>query len=72
MFAKISELNAKSVDPDQTPRSAESGLGLQCLPKLLLWNARWNWIDTASRPACASAHSDQDVLLSYKKVLGFC
>ena len=29
------ELNANSVDPDQTPRSAASYLGLYCLPMYL-------------------------------------
>ena len=29
------ELNANSVDPDQTPRSAASDLGLYCLPMYL-------------------------------------
>ena len=29
---EISELNANSVDPDQTPRLAASDLGLHCLP----------------------------------------
>ena len=31
-FVEISELNANSVDPDQTPRPVASDLGLQCLP----------------------------------------
>ena len=39
----ISELNANSVEPDQTPRSAMSDLGLQCLPMSLLWDARLIW-----------------------------
>ena len=33
-------LNANSVDPDQTPRSAASDLGLHCLPMSLLLDAR--------------------------------
>ena len=33
--------NANSVDPDQTPRSAASDLGLPCLPmSFFLWDAR--------------------------------
>ena len=43
-FVEISELNANSVDPDQTPRSAASDLGLQCLPVYLLWDARLKWV----------------------------
>ena len=35
-FVEISELNANSVDPDQTPRSAASDLGLHYLPVSLL------------------------------------
>ena len=31
---------ANSVDPDQTPQNAASDLGLQCLLKSLLWDAR--------------------------------
>ena len=31
-FVGISERNANSVDPDQTPRSAASDLCLHCLP----------------------------------------
>ena len=30
-------LNANRVDPDQTPHSAESDLGLHFLPMSLLW-----------------------------------
>ena len=33
-------VNANIVDPDQTPRSAASDLGLQCLPMSHLWDAR--------------------------------
>ena len=45
MFVEISELNAKSVDPDQTPRSVASDLGLHCLPVFLLWDARLIWVN---------------------------
>ena len=34
---EIPILNANSVDPDQTPRSAASDLGLHCLPMSHLW-----------------------------------
>ena len=37
---KKTAFNANSVDPDQTPRSAASDLGLHCLPISLLWNTR--------------------------------
>ena len=39
MLCRNSELNANSVDPDQTPRSAASDLGLCCLQISLLWDA---------------------------------
>ena len=38
-------INANSVDPDQTPRSAASDLGLRCLPKSLLRDARHKWVN---------------------------
>ena len=47
-FIGISELNANSVDPDQTPRSAASDLGLHCLPTALLWGTRPIYISVCS------------------------
>ena len=41
----ISELDANSVDPDQTPSSAASDLGLQCLSMPLLRDARHEWVN---------------------------
>ena len=41
----VSELNANSVDPDQTPHLAASDLGPHCLPMSLLWNAKLIWVD---------------------------
>ena len=35
---------ANSVDPDQTPRSAASDLGLHYLAVPLLWDARLKWV----------------------------
>ena len=43
-FVEISEINANSVDPDQTPRSAVSNLGLHGLPMPLLGEARLEWV----------------------------
>ena len=37
--------NVNSVDLDQTPHSAASDLGLQCLPMSLLWDARHKWVN---------------------------
>ena len=38
MFDSV--VNVNCVDPDQTPRSAASDLGLNCLQMLVLWDAR--------------------------------
>ena len=46
IFCRISELNANSIDPDQTPHSAASDLGLYCLPMSLLWDARFKWVNS--------------------------
>ena len=45
---EIPVFNANSVDPDQTPRSAASDLGLHCLPMSLLWDARHKWFKWAA------------------------
>ena len=44
MFVEISELNANNADPDKTPCSVASDLGLHCLPMSLLWDARLKWV----------------------------
>ena len=38
-FIEIPVSNAKSIDPDQTPRSSVSDLDLHCLLMSLLWDA---------------------------------
>ena len=40
MFYEFHVLNAKSEDPDPTPLSAASDLGLHALPVFYLWDAR--------------------------------
>ena len=47
MFNIISVSNANSEDPDQTPHSVSSDLGLHCLPMSLLWDARLKWVKTS-------------------------
>ena len=42
---KMVELFANSEDPNQTPRSAASDLGLHCLPITLLGVSRLQWVD---------------------------
>ena len=43
-FVEISEINANSEDPDQTPYSAASDLDLHCLPVSIFWDARLKWV----------------------------
>ena len=43
-FYEIPVINANRVDPDQTPRSAASDLGLHYLLTSLLWDAKHKWI----------------------------
>ena len=40
----MTELFANSEDPDQTPHSAASDLGLHCLPVTLLGVSRLQWV----------------------------
>ena len=44
-FIEIPVFKANSVDPDQTPRSAASDLGLHCLPMSLLWDTRHKYVN---------------------------
>ena len=44
-FVEISELNANSVDPYQTPSSVASDLGLHCLLMSLIWDDRLKWVN---------------------------
>ena len=46
----IPVFNANSVDPDQTPRSAASDLGLHCLSTALLWDAGHKWVNPSIVP----------------------
>ena len=41
----MAKLFANSGDPDQTPRSAASDLGLHCLPITLLGVSRLQWVN---------------------------
>ena len=43
-YRKMDKLFANSEDPDQTPRSAASDLGLHCLPITLLRVSRLHWV----------------------------
>ena len=44
-FIEIPLFNANRVDPDQTPRSAASDLGLHCSPISFLWKTRHKWVN---------------------------
>ena len=41
----MANLFANSGDPDQTPRSAASDLGLHCLPIIFLRVSRLQWVN---------------------------
>ena len=43
-FIEMAAYSANTVDPDQTPRSAASALGLHCFPKSRLWDVRHKWV----------------------------
>ena len=43
----MAKLFANSGDPDQTPRSAASDLGLHCLPVTLLLVSRLQWVNVS-------------------------
>ena len=45
-FTEIPFRNVNSADPDQTPQSAASDLGLHYLPVSLLWDARHKWVNS--------------------------
>ena len=42
-YRKMAEVFANSEDPDQTPHSAASDLGLHCLPITFLGVSRLQW-----------------------------
>ena len=44
-FIVIHVFNANSAEPDQTPHSVASDLGLHCLPVSHLWDARLKWVE---------------------------
>ena len=41
----VSEINANSVAPDQTPQNAASDQGLHCLPMSLLRDTKLIWVN---------------------------
>ena len=45
ILRKMAKLFANSGDPDQTPHSAASDLGLYCLPITLLRVSRLQWVN---------------------------
>ena len=45
-YRKMAKPFANSGEPDQTPRSAASDLGLHCLPITLLWVSRLQWVNS--------------------------
>ena len=45
-FIEVPVFNSNKVDPDQTPRSVASDMGLRCLPMSFLWDARLKWVNS--------------------------
>ena len=66
-------INANSVDPDQTPHSAASELGLHCLPMSHLWDARHKLVNydpfvmTWLNQFSVIASTGPDKILIYKR-----
>ena len=54
----MAKLFANSGDPDQTPCSAASDLGLHCLPITLLWVSQLQWVKCPTSVAQLDAPSD--------------
>ena len=44
-FVEIPVVNTNSVEPYQKPQTAATDMGIQCLPMLLLWDARHKWVN---------------------------
>ena len=51
----MAKLFANSGDPDQTPRSAASDLGLHCLPVTFLRVSRLQWVNVRTTLVMASS-----------------
>ena len=45
LIREIPVFNANSVDPDQTPHYVASDLGLYCLQRFHLWDAKLKWVN---------------------------
>ena len=71
LIIEIPVLNAKSVDPDQMPRSAASDLGLQCLQRSNLWDAGLKWVNNTSSIVGHFVSSLLAVLSGWKFQSGF-
>ena len=68
---KRAKLFANSRDPDQTPRSAASDLGLHCLPVTLLRVSRLQWVNSLDRfISTARTGAVVDCVVSIGLVLG--
>ena len=46
IFVEVTIFYANRIDPNQTPHSAASDLGLHCLQMSLLWDASYKWDKT--------------------------
>ena len=70
----MAELYANSEDPDQTPHSAASDLGLQCLPVTLLGVSRLQWVkilrQQMGRAYLFRGHSKAKIVRSSTSICG--
>ena len=75
IWLEMSELNANNVDPDQTPRSVASDLGLHCLPMSLLWDSRLKLVnrsvDFSTGLAICSYDDAALITVAYRSISSF-
>ena len=55
-----------SVDPDQTPYSVASALGLHCLPMSHVWDARYKWVKSTCTDDSARWKSTHACINAYQ------
>ena len=67
-FTEIPALNANSLDPDHTSRSAASDLGQRCLPMLFLWDVRHKWVN-GNKSSFRQDNSFKSLLPFWKRLL---
>ena len=66
---KMVELFANIGDPDQTPRSAASDLGLHCLPVTFLGVSRLRWVKASALPYWHNTRIVTVLLFPYRSAM---